>query len=89
MLPLPPLPSLSVLPDIRVDTALSLPPGLPASVLFLCVRQADCSGDQARARLLCGAAVTAMKAALKVTRAPLCAPYGRGLMHKGSSRRVM
>uniref|UniRef100_A0A669D938 Methyl-CpG binding domain protein 3b n=1 Tax=Oreochromis niloticus TaxID=8128 RepID=A0A669D938_ORENI len=32
--------------DIRVDSALSLAPGLPASVLFLCVRQADCSGDQ-------------------------------------------
>uniref|UniRef100_A0AAX7VQ24 Methyl-CpG binding domain protein 3b n=1 Tax=Astatotilapia calliptera TaxID=8154 RepID=A0AAX7VQ24_ASTCA len=45
--------------------ALSLAPGLPASVLFLCVRQADCSGDQARARSLCSAAVTAMKAALK------------------------
>uniref|UniRef100_A0A3P8R066 Methyl-CpG binding domain protein 3b n=1 Tax=Astatotilapia calliptera TaxID=8154 RepID=A0A3P8R066_ASTCA len=39
--------------DIRVDSALSLAPGLPASVLFLCVRQADCSGDQARARSLC------------------------------------
>ncbi|XP_039895845.1 unconventional myosin-Va-like [Simochromis diagramma] len=51
--------------DIRVDSALSLAPGLPASVLFLCVRQADCSGDQARARSLCSAAVTAMKAALK------------------------
>uniref|UniRef100_A0A7N8YGS1 Methyl-CpG binding domain protein 3b n=1 Tax=Mastacembelus armatus TaxID=205130 RepID=A0A7N8YGS1_9TELE len=54
-------------PYIRVDSALSLPPGLPASVLFLCVRQADCSGDQTRARSLCSAAVTAMKAALKVT----------------------
>uniref|UniRef100_A0A7N8X9B5 Methyl-CpG binding domain protein 3b n=1 Tax=Mastacembelus armatus TaxID=205130 RepID=A0A7N8X9B5_9TELE len=53
--------------NIRVDSALSLPPGLPASVLFLCVRQADCSGDQTRARSLCSAAVTAMKAALKVT----------------------
>ncbi|XP_015827032.3 unconventional myosin-Va isoform X1 [Nothobranchius furzeri] len=51
--------------DIRVDSALSLSPGLPASVLFLCVRQADCSGDQSRARSLCGAAISAMKAALK------------------------
>uniref|UniRef100_A0A671WM53 Methyl-CpG binding domain protein 3b n=1 Tax=Sparus aurata TaxID=8175 RepID=A0A671WM53_SPAAU len=50
---------------IRVDSALSLPPGLPASVLFLCVRQADCSGDQTHARSLCSAAVTALKAALK------------------------
>uniref|UniRef100_A0A8C8J9D9 Methyl-CpG binding domain protein 3b n=1 Tax=Oncorhynchus tshawytscha TaxID=74940 RepID=A0A8C8J9D9_ONCTS len=49
-----------------VDSALSLPPGLAASVLFLCVRQADCSGDQIRARSLCTAAVTAMKGALKV-----------------------
>jgi len=54
-------------PDLRVDGALSLPPGLAASVLFLCVRQADCSGDQALARSLSSAAVTAMKAALKVT----------------------
>nr|XP_029132855.1 unconventional myosin-Vb-like [Labrus bergylta] len=51
--------------DIRVDSALSLPPGLPARVLFLCVRHADCSGDQTQARSLCSAAVTAMKAALK------------------------
>uniref|UniRef100_A0A7N8XZJ9 Methyl-CpG binding domain protein 3b n=1 Tax=Mastacembelus armatus TaxID=205130 RepID=A0A7N8XZJ9_9TELE len=57
----------NLITDIRVDSALSLPPGLPASVLFLCVRQADCSGDQTRARSLCSAAVTAMKAALKVT----------------------
>ncbi|XP_071343628.1 unconventional myosin-Va [Trachinotus anak] len=55
----------NLITDIRVDSALSLPPGIPASVLFLCVRQADCSGDQTRARSLCSAAVTAMKAALK------------------------
>ncbi|XP_042369881.1 unconventional myosin-Vb [Plectropomus leopardus] len=55
----------NLITDIRVDIALSLPPGLPASVLFLCVRQADCSGDQTQARSLCSAAVTAMKAALK------------------------
>ncbi|KAK2835694.1 hypothetical protein Q5P01_016178 [Channa striata] len=55
----------NLITDIRVDSALSLPPGLPASVLFLCVRQADCSGDKARARSLCSAAVTSMKAALK------------------------
>ncbi|KAK5931018.1 hypothetical protein CgunFtcFv8_027206 [Champsocephalus gunnari] len=55
----------NLITDVRVDSALSLPPGLPASVLFLCVRQADCSGDQTLARSLCSAAVTAMKAALK------------------------
>ncbi|KAI9547696.1 hypothetical protein NQZ68_014962 [Dissostichus eleginoides] len=55
----------NLITDVRVDSALSLPPGLPASVLFLCVRQADCSGDQTQARSLCSAAVTAMKAALK------------------------
>ncbi|CAK6955270.1 unconventional myosin-Vb [Scomber scombrus] len=55
----------NLITDIRVDSALSLPPGLPANVLFLCVRQADCSGDQTRARSLCSTAVTAMKAALK------------------------
>ena len=69
-------------PDIRVDTALSLPPGLPASVLSLCVRQADCSKDQTHARSLCSAAVTAVKAALKVTWALnlLTVPDGWGLM---------
>ncbi|XP_056270474.1 unconventional myosin-Vb [Pseudoliparis swirei] len=55
----------NLITDLRVDGALSLPPGLAASVLFLCVRQADCSGDQALARSLSSAAVTAMKAALK------------------------
>ncbi|KAM9385365.1 unconventional myosin-Va [Pholidichthys leucotaenia] len=55
----------NLITDIRADTALSLPPGLPASVLFLCVRQVDSSGDPARARSLCSAAVTAMKTALK------------------------
>ncbi|XP_076582001.1 unconventional myosin-Vb [Chaetodon auriga] len=55
----------NLITDIRVDSALALPPGLPASVLFLCARQADCSGDQTHARSLCMAAVTAMKAALK------------------------
>ncbi|XP_047442856.1 unconventional myosin-Vb [Mugil cephalus] len=55
----------NLITDVRVDSALSLPPGLAANVLFLCVRQADCSGDQARARSLCSAGVTAMKAALK------------------------
>lgn len=65
--PLPCLTSTSLLSDLRVDTALSLPPGLPSSVLFLCVCQADCGGDGAQARSLCSAAVTAMKAAVKVT----------------------
>ncbi|CAJ1060301.1 unconventional myosin-Vb [Xyrichtys novacula] len=55
----------NLITDIRVDSALSLPPGLPARVLFLCVRHADCSGDQTQTRSLCGAAVTAVKAALK------------------------
>ncbi|KAM4628733.1 unconventional myosin-Vb [Polymixia lowei] len=55
----------NLITDVRVDSALSLPPGLAAGVLFLCLRQADCSGDQTRARSLCTAAVTAMKAALK------------------------
>ncbi|XP_047198990.1 unconventional myosin-Vb [Hippoglossus stenolepis] len=55
----------NLITDIRVDTALSLPPGLPAIVLSLCVRQADCSRDQTHARSLCSTAVTAVKAALK------------------------
>ncbi|MCI4383524.1 hypothetical protein PGIGA_G00027460 [Pangasianodon gigas] len=53
--------------DVRVDVALSLAPGLAAQLLFLCVRQADCSRDEARARGLCTATVTAIKAALKET----------------------
>lgn len=64
---LPCLTSPFVLSDLRVDNALSLPPGLPSSVLFLCVCQANCAGDHVQARSLCDAAVTAMKAAVKVT----------------------
>ncbi|XP_015251514.1 PREDICTED: unconventional myosin-Va-like [Cyprinodon variegatus] len=55
----------NLITDIRPECALDLPPGLPASVIFLCIRQADCSGDQARAHSLCSAALVAMKAALK------------------------
>ncbi|XP_043986101.1 unconventional myosin-Va isoform X2 [Gambusia affinis] len=55
----------NLITDLRSEGALALPPGLPASVIFLCVRQADSSGDQARARSLCSAALVAMKAALK------------------------
>lgn len=52
--------------DVRVDVALSLAPGLAAKLLFLCVRQADCSRDEARAQSLCTTTVTAIKAALNV-----------------------
>ncbi|KAM3875664.1 unconventional myosin-Va [Diretmus argenteus] len=55
----------NLITDVRVDIALSLPPGLAARVMFLCVRQADCTGDLTRARSLCSATVTAMKGALK------------------------
>ncbi|KAJ7993038.1 hypothetical protein DPEC_G00268290 [Dallia pectoralis] len=55
----------TLITDVRVDSGLSLSPGLAANVLFLCVRQADCSGDKARASSLCTAAVTAIKGALK------------------------
>ncbi|XP_053713697.1 unconventional myosin-Vb [Synchiropus splendidus] len=55
----------NLITDIRADVALSLSPGLPASILFLCVQQVDSTGDQSRARALCGAAVAAIKAALK------------------------
>ncbi|XP_023699451.2 unconventional myosin-Vb isoform X1 [Paramormyrops kingsleyae] len=55
----------NLITDLRVDCALSLPPGLPASVLFLCLQQADCTGDQARASSLCSAAINGMKGALK------------------------
>ncbi|XP_061833885.1 unconventional myosin-Vb isoform X2 [Nerophis lumbriciformis] len=55
----------NLITDIRTDIAMSLPPGLPASVVFLCVRQADCRGDQSSAYSLCRGAVTAMKTALR------------------------
>ncbi|KAM9831375.1 unconventional myosin-Va [Neosynchiropus ocellatus] len=55
----------NLITDIRSDVALSLSPGLPASILFLCVQHVDSTGDQTRARSLCGAAVAALKAALK------------------------
>ncbi|XP_077082574.1 unconventional myosin-Va [Siphateles boraxobius] len=51
--------------DVRAEGVLSLSPGLAARVLFLCVRQADCSGDQTRVKGLCGAAVSAIKTAMK------------------------
>lgn len=54
---------------MRADVGVSLSPGLAASVLFLCVRQADSRGDQSVAVSLCRAAVAAMKTALKVTAA--------------------
>ncbi|KAG7488039.1 hypothetical protein MATL_G00029750 [Megalops atlanticus] len=55
----------NLITELRVDSALSMTPGLVASVLFLCVRQADCSGDETRARSLCAAAIAAIKGALK------------------------
>lgn len=51
--------------DVRAEGVLSLPPGLVARVLFLCVRQADCSGDQTRVKGFLSAAVSAIKTALK------------------------
>ncbi|XP_055073838.2 unconventional myosin-Va [Misgurnus anguillicaudatus] len=55
----------NLITDVRVDVALSLPSGIVARVLFLCVRQTDCSGDQTRVKGLCSAAVSAIKTALK------------------------
>ncbi|XP_076009216.1 unconventional myosin-Va [Genypterus blacodes] len=55
----------NLITDIRGNAGLSLPAGLPAAVLFLCVRQADCSGDRSRTHALCAAAVTAIKGAVK------------------------
>lgn len=52
--------------DIRVDVALSLAPGLAAQLLFQCVRQAAVSRDEARAKGLCTATLSGIKAALKV-----------------------
>ncbi|XP_039550928.1 unconventional myosin-Vb isoform X2 [Pimephales promelas] len=54
--------------DVKAEGVLSLSPGLAARVLFLCVRQADCSGDQTRVKGLCGAAVSAIKTAMKDVR---------------------
>ncbi|XP_072294230.1 LOW QUALITY PROTEIN: unconventional myosin-Vb [Eucyclogobius newberryi] len=55
----------SLITDLRGDMALTLPPGLSASVLFLCLRQIDQSGDQTRTRSFCSAFVSAIKVALK------------------------
>ncbi|XP_051979508.1 unconventional myosin-Vb [Xyrauchen texanus] len=55
----------NLITDVRVESILSLPPGLAAQVLFLCVRQVDCSGDQTRVKVLCSAAVSGIKTALK------------------------
>lgn len=52
---------------MRVEIGLTLPSGLAARVLFLCIRQGDCSGDQTRVKGLCGAAVGGIKNALKVS----------------------
>lgn len=51
--------------DVRAESVLSSSPGLVARVLFLCVRQVDCSGDQARVKGLCSAVVSGIKTALK------------------------
>ncbi|XP_055077033.1 unconventional myosin-Vb [Periophthalmus magnuspinnatus] len=51
--------------ELHGDLALTLPPGLSASVLFLCLRQIDQTGDQPRTRSFCTAIVSAIKAALK------------------------
>ncbi|MFT7798757.1 unconventional myosin-Vb-like [Arapaima gigas] len=55
----------NLITELRVDCALSLAPGLPASILFLCLRQMDSTGDHARARALCVTAISAVKGALK------------------------
>ncbi|KAK0133416.1 Unconventional myosin-Vb [Merluccius polli] len=55
----------NLITDVRVDSALSLPAGLAASVLFMCARHMDYSGDHSRAHAFCSNTVTAMKAALK------------------------
>ncbi|XP_019752544.1 unconventional myosin-Va isoform X1 [Hippocampus comes] len=55
----------NLITDVRANVGVSLSPGLAASVLFLCVRQADSRGDQSVAASLCRAAVAAMKTALK------------------------
>ncbi|KAJ8277285.1 hypothetical protein GJAV_G00073540, partial [Gymnothorax javanicus] len=55
----------NLITDLRMDNALSLTPGLAARVVFLCVRQADYSGDEARACSLCAAAITSLKGVLK------------------------
>uniref|UniRef100_A0AAY4CXT8 Uncharacterized protein n=1 Tax=Denticeps clupeoides TaxID=299321 RepID=A0AAY4CXT8_9TELE len=55
----------NLITDLRASLAASLPLGLPAQVLFLCVRQADCSGEPTRAHALCSTSIAAIKASLK------------------------
>ncbi|XP_056614030.1 unconventional myosin-Vb isoform X2 [Triplophysa dalaica] len=55
----------NLITDVRVEVGLSLPSGLAARVLFLCIRQVDCSGDQTRVKGLCVASVGGIKNGLK------------------------
>ncbi|XP_061635923.1 unconventional myosin-Vb [Phyllopteryx taeniolatus] len=55
----------NLISDVRADVGVLLAPGLAASVLFLCVRQADSRGDQSSALSVCRSTVAAMKTALK------------------------
>uniref|UniRef100_A0AAV2L0J9 Unconventional myosin-Vb-like n=1 Tax=Knipowitschia caucasica TaxID=637954 RepID=A0AAV2L0J9_KNICA len=55
----------NIITDLRGDLALTLDPGLCASVVFLCLRHMDHSGDPTRTRSFCMACVAALKAALK------------------------
>ncbi|KAK1156948.1 unconventional myosin-Vb-like [Acipenser oxyrinchus oxyrinchus] len=55
----------NLITGLRPEVTRTLTPGLPAHILFLCMRQADWRGEEQRARALCTATVTAIKAALK------------------------
>ncbi|XP_058870055.1 unconventional myosin-Vb [Acipenser ruthenus] len=55
----------NLITGLRPEVTRTLTPGLPAHILFLCMRQADWRGEEQRARALCTATVTAIKGALK------------------------
>ncbi|KAG2463560.1 MYO5B protein, partial [Polypterus senegalus] len=51
--------------NLCLDTIRAETPGLPAHILFLCMRHADACGEEVRAQAFCFAAVTAIKGTLK------------------------
>lgn len=49
------------------DAADGLTPGLPAYIIFMCVRYADCVNDEQRVSSLLNSAISSIKGVVKVT----------------------
>lgn len=70
MLPASAPPSNVTLPsDLRpCGAADAFIPGLPAYIIFMCVRYADCVNDDQRVSALLNSAISSIKGVVKVTR---------------------